>query len=413
MFYIQGRAGRVAAVHLQRRAPGTAQRHSRAAVRPERHRPQQPDVSAPRRSRRLLLGAQRLHGLRDVARLAKLRRRRPGPIRAGRKLQRGLELQVARPLHRRTHRRVVHDAGRRAAQPGRELDRTSTDFDARQPHHDERQLRHEHRRCSDRTRSTRTRRSRRSRRRSTTRTRSARRRSMSARRASNTRDASRSIRRFPTPHASRRRRSASATVLQLDAELQLQPQRRVEASTSRALVPRYYLHESDHRAAGTARTPRTRAIRRRSSMSFDTPITIFGWDLKNSFRLNQARNDFPQQFTIYDVNTGASIDQRVFAATYNTATRLDAGRSRCRPFARQPVQPHAELQPEQRRPGAVLGRVGTDERRVRSPGEAHHRCGVSRVADDLRTFPGLRPVHAHSAHDQRRRSATLGAGERQ
>ncbi len=55
-----------------------------------------------------------------------------------------------------------------------------------------------------------------------------------------------------------------------------------------------------------------------SSVTFDTPITIFGWDLKNSFRINQQRNNFPQQFTIYDVESGAITDTRVFAATYQT-----------------------------------------------------------------------------------------------
>ncbi|HEY4129850.1 MAG TPA: putative LPS assembly protein LptD [Gemmatimonadaceae bacterium] len=55
-----------------------------------------------------------------------------------------------------------------------------------------------------------------------------------------------------------------------------------------------------------------------SSISFDTPITIFGWDLKNSIHVNQQRNNFPQQFTIYDVESGAITDTRIFAATYQT-----------------------------------------------------------------------------------------------
>jgi hypothetical protein len=55
-----------------------------------------------------------------------------------------------------------------------------------------------------------------------------------------------------------------------------------------------------------------------ASMTFDSPIQIFGWDLKNSFRINQQRNNFPQNFPIYDVNSGAITDTRVFAATYRT-----------------------------------------------------------------------------------------------
>jgi hypothetical protein len=55
-----------------------------------------------------------------------------------------------------------------------------------------------------------------------------------------------------------------------------------------------------------------------ASMTFDSPIQIFGWDFKNSFRINQQRNNFPQNFPIYDVNTGVITDTRVFAATYRT-----------------------------------------------------------------------------------------------
>jgi hypothetical protein len=55
-----------------------------------------------------------------------------------------------------------------------------------------------------------------------------------------------------------------------------------------------------------------------SSISFDTPIQIFGKDLKNSFRITQQRNNFAQQFPIYDVETGEITDTRVFTATYRT-----------------------------------------------------------------------------------------------
>jgi hypothetical protein len=55
-----------------------------------------------------------------------------------------------------------------------------------------------------------------------------------------------------------------------------------------------------------------------SSISFDTPIQIFGREFKNSFHINQSRNDFPQQFQIYDLNTGQVTESRVYAATYRT-----------------------------------------------------------------------------------------------
>ncbi len=72
----------------------------------------------------------------------------------------------------------------------------------------------------------------------------------------------------------------------------------------------------------TARLDSTASTSRNSStaaLSFDTPLTIFGYKLGNSFRVNQTRNNFPVQYTIYDVNTGAVTDTRVFAATYNTS----------------------------------------------------------------------------------------------
>ena len=55
-----------------------------------------------------------------------------------------------------------------------------------------------------------------------------------------------------------------------------------------------------------------------SAISFDTPLQIFGRDFKNSFRITQQRNDFPQQVAIYDLNTGVVNENRVFASTYNT-----------------------------------------------------------------------------------------------
>jgi hypothetical protein len=54
------------------------------------------------------------------------------------------------------------------------------------------------------------------------------------------------------------------------------------------------------------------------TMSFDSPFQIFGWNLGNSFRLNQQRNNFPQLFTIYDVKTGLQTGQRIYSATYRS-----------------------------------------------------------------------------------------------
>jgi hypothetical protein len=56
----------------------------------------------------------------------------------------------------------------------------------------------------------------------------------------------------------------------------------------------------------------------RTQLSFNSPVTIFGWQLGNSFSLNQSRNDFPQQFDVYDVHTGEKLEQRIYSATYRS-----------------------------------------------------------------------------------------------
>jgi hypothetical protein len=55
-----------------------------------------------------------------------------------------------------------------------------------------------------------------------------------------------------------------------------------------------------------------------TSMTFDTPLMLFGYNLRNSFRVNQQRNNFPQPIAIYDLETGAVTETRIFAATYRT-----------------------------------------------------------------------------------------------
>jgi hypothetical protein len=54
-----------------------------------------------------------------------------------------------------------------------------------------------------------------------------------------------------------------------------------------------------------------------SQVSFDTPLRIFGFDLRNAFRVSQQRNNFPEQKVVYDVVTGAQ-QTRIFSATYRT-----------------------------------------------------------------------------------------------
>lgn len=56
-----------------------------------------------------------------------------------------------------------------------------------------------------------------------------------------------------------------------------------------------------------------------STMSFDTPVQIFGWNLKNSFTINDQQNLFPQEYLVYPNPSDTSVhEKRVFASTFRT-----------------------------------------------------------------------------------------------
>ncbi len=54
-----------------------------------------------------------------------------------------------------------------------------------------------------------------------------------------------------------------------------------------------------------------------SSLSVNTPLTIFGYNIGNSFSLNSARNDFPEREIVTDVLT-AQESERIYSTTYRT-----------------------------------------------------------------------------------------------
>ena len=58
---------------------------------------------------------------------------------------------------------------------------------------------------------------------------------------------------------------------------------------------------------------------RTSSLSFQTPLQIFGFQLSNSIRISDQLQDFPSRREIYDIATGNVIDTRVFARTFQTS----------------------------------------------------------------------------------------------
>ncbi len=55
---------------------------------------------------------------------------------------------------------------------------------------------------------------------------------------------------------------------------------------------------------------------RTSDLRFDTPITIFGYNLGNSFTLSSALNDFPERQIVTDVITGVETE-RIYAQTFH------------------------------------------------------------------------------------------------
>jgi hypothetical protein len=54
-----------------------------------------------------------------------------------------------------------------------------------------------------------------------------------------------------------------------------------------------------------------------SNLTFDTPLTIFGYNLGNRFAIASARNDFPERAIVADVATGQE-QERIYSTTYRT-----------------------------------------------------------------------------------------------
>jgi hypothetical protein len=54
-----------------------------------------------------------------------------------------------------------------------------------------------------------------------------------------------------------------------------------------------------------------------SSLSFDTPLQIFGYSLGNRFTIASRRNDFPESAIVTDVLTGVQTE-RIYATTFGT-----------------------------------------------------------------------------------------------
>lgn len=57
---------------------------------------------------------------------------------------------------------------------------------------------------------------------------------------------------------------------------------------------------------------------RRLSASFDTPLQIFGWNLRNAFQFSDQEQDFPQSFLVVDVRDTSRKETRLYARTFRS-----------------------------------------------------------------------------------------------
>ena len=71
--------------------------------------------------------------------------------------------------------------------------------------------------------------------------------------------------------------------------------------------------------AGIDSSERLKRNTRNSSISFDTPVEIFGFSWRNAIRITDVANDFPERRVIYPNPRDTSVrEDRVFARTYRT-----------------------------------------------------------------------------------------------
>ncbi|MBC8089576.1 MAG: LPS-assembly protein LptD [Phycisphaerae bacterium] len=72
------------------------------------------------------------------------------------------------------------------------------------------------------------------------------------------------------------------------------------------------------KAGGGLDSSRLKASRRGLRASFNSPLTIFGFDLQNAFNLTERFQNYPEERTIINVNNPSDSTRRVFAKTFQT-----------------------------------------------------------------------------------------------
>ena len=58
---------------------------------------------------------------------------------------------------------------------------------------------------------------------------------------------------------------------------------------------------------------------RNTTMGFDTPLEIFGFNWRNSFNVSDVFHDFPEKRIVYDVNDTSKVETRIYRHTYMTS----------------------------------------------------------------------------------------------
>jgi hypothetical protein len=131
---------------------------------------------------------------------------------------------------------------------------------------------------------------------------------------------------------------------------------------------------------------------RNTTMRFDTPVQIFGFDWRNSFSVTDRMNDFPSRRVVVDVNDTTMKETRVYKRTYLTEVDWTTGFSLPGFFqgtwnlspsvSIQKVDPH----------GLLVRSERTGNRFVAN--SLRPALGVSMAPTLYRRFPGFGPVAA-------------------
>ncbi len=82
-----------------------------------------------------------------------------------------------------------------------------------------------------------------------------------------------------------------------------------------------------HDSAGVIDSSQVQRNQRATTASFDTPIKIFGFNWRNSFRVSDQQNNFPEQDLVYTrVSADSAVpSERIYSQTYNTSLDWDTG----------------------------------------------------------------------------------------